>query len=71
MPIKRSKIVFSNYTAFIPKTAKAAKELGKFTSNKLKSMLKGTRKGIKKLSVKLNKNTANTIRSFTKRKYRK
>ncbi len=59
------------YTAFVPKTVKATKNTGRKILNKINLFLNKTNKTVKKTTKMLNRRTASTIRSFTKKRIQK
>jgi hypothetical protein len=63
------------YTAIIPKTAKAAKNISKMGTNRIKYFLKGTKRQVTLKAAQLPKKVDSTIstmlRSFTKKHGRK
>jgi hypothetical protein len=58
------------YTAFVPKTLRASKNVGKAAAKKINYFLRNTAKKIKKTANMLDKRTAKSIRSLTKRRQR-
>ena len=64
--VRKNKL--SRYTAIIPRTTKATKNVGKYTIKKSKVFFKTIKQSIKKFGTMLNRNTAKTIRSITKRR---
>jgi hypothetical protein len=68
---RRSKSGIKKYTAFVPKTIKATKAVGSAVVNKINYFLSAARKTVKKTTRAIDKKTAKSIRSFTKRKIRK
>jgi hypothetical protein len=64
------KIKLKKYTAFVPKTLKATKNVGKSTIKKINYFLNNTAKTIKKTTKMLDKRAAKSIRSLTKRRRR-
>jgi hypothetical protein len=69
---KRQKIMSKNklsrYTAIIPRTTKATKSVGKYTIKKSKVFFKTIKQSMKRFGNMLNRNTAKTIHSITKRR---
>jgi hypothetical protein len=66
--IRKSKLSkLSRYTAIIPRTTKATKSVGKYTIKKSKVFFKTIKRSIKKFGNMINRNTAKTIHSITKR----
>jgi hypothetical protein len=63
--IRKSKL--NRYTAIIPHTTKATKSVGKYTIKKSKVFFKTIKRSIKQIGSMINRNTAKTIRSITKR----
>jgi hypothetical protein len=59
------------YTAFAPKTIKATKNVGRKSIKKIKYFLNNTTKTFKKLSKSIDKTTAKSIRSLTKKGLRR
>jgi hypothetical protein len=59
------------YTAFIPKTLKATKAVGNSVVKKINYFLNSTAKTIKKTTRIIDKKTAKSIKSLTKRRSRK
>jgi hypothetical protein len=64
------KVKLRRYTAFVPKTLKATKNVGKSTLKKLNYFLNNTAKTLKKTTTMLDKRAAKSIRSLTKRRRR-
>lgn len=58
------------YTAFVPKTLRASKNVGKTAAKKINYFLRNTAKKIKKTAKMLDRRTAKSIRSLTKRRRR-
>ena len=58
------------YTAFVPKTLRASKNVGKTAAKKINYFLRSTAKKIKKTAKMLDRRTAKSIRSLTKRRRR-
>jgi ERCC4-type nuclease len=65
---KSMKSKLKRYTAFVPKTLKATKNVGKSTVKKINYFLRKTVKTVKKTTKMLDGRTAKTIRSLTKRR---
>ena len=65
---KSTKVSKRNYTAFIPKTAKATKNVGKKSIKIGTSFFKGILKTVKNLSRSIDKQTAKAIHSLTKKR---
>ena len=63
-----SKSKLSRYTAIIPRTTKATKDVGKYTIKKSKVFFKTVKQSMKRFGNMLNRNAAKTIRSITKRR---
>ena len=61
----------SQYTALIPKTLKATKNVGKKTVNKINYFFNNATKSLKRFARGIDKKTARSIRSFTRRRGRK
>lgn len=59
------------YTALVPKTMKATKSIGTAVVKKINYFLSSASKTIKKTAKSLDRTTAKSIRSFTKRKIRR
>lgn len=59
------------YTALVPKTVRATKVLGTSMIDKLNYFLTKTKNTVKNTTKYIDKKTAKTIRSLTKRKSRK
>ena len=59
------------YTALAPKTLKATKAIGTAVTNKINYFFTTATKTIKKATKMIDKKTAKSIRSFTKRRHRK
>ena len=64
------KIKLKKYTAFVPKTLKATKNIGKNTMKKFNYFLSNTARSLKKTTQMLDKRAAKSIRSLTKRRRR-
>jgi hypothetical protein len=64
------KIKLKKYTAFVPKTLKATKNIGKSTMKKFKYFLSNTTSTLKRTTKMLDKRAAKSIRSLTKRRHR-
>jgi hypothetical protein len=67
--MRKSRI--SKYTAFVPKTVRATKNIGKITVKKINYFLKNTANKVRKTSKMLDNKTARIIHSLTKRRSRK
>ena len=67
--MKKSRI--NKYTAFIPKTLKATKNVGKTSIKKINIFLKTAVNKVRTTSKMLDKKTARAIRSLTKRRSRR
>lgn len=65
---KSRKVSKRNYTAFIPKTVKATKNVGKKSIKIGTSFFKSVLKTVKNLSRGIDKQTAKAIRSLTKKR---
>lgn len=61
----------SQYTAFIPKTLKATKNVGKKTVKKINYFFNNTTKSLKRFAKGIDKKTASSIRSLTRRRGRR
>jgi hypothetical protein len=68
---KSNKKSLRKYTALIPKTVKATKNLGTTAINKISYFFTSATRRLSKFSKTMDKKTAKTIRSFTKRRVRK
>jgi hypothetical protein len=68
---KRIKNRINKYTAFVPKTMKATKSVGTAVIKKLNYFLSTAVNTVKNKSKLIDKKTAKSIRSFTKRRIRK
>jgi hypothetical protein len=68
---KRSKIGIKRYTAVVPKTMRATKAVGTAVVNKINYFLSATRKTIKNTAKAIDRKTAKSIRTFTKRRIRR
>lgn len=62
---------FKKYTAFVPKTFKATKNVGKKAITEISYFLRNTKKTLKRTGAMLNRTTAKSIRSLTKRRQRR
>lgn len=68
---RRSTNQIKKYTAFVPKTLRATRNVGKYTIKKLNYFLRNTAKKIKNTTKLLNRGAARSIRSITKKRGRK
>ncbi len=68
---RRSKSGIKKYTAFVPKTMKATKAVGSAVVKKINYFLCAASKTFKKTTKSIDRTTAKSIRSFTKRKIRR
>lgn len=68
---KKNKSQIKRYTVLVPKTLKATKAIGNSVVKKLNYFLNNTVKSIRKTTKMIDKKTAKSIRSFTKRRIRK
>jgi hypothetical protein len=68
---KRSKNGIKRYTAFVPKTVKASKAVGTAIVNKINYFLSSAAKTVKKTTKAIDRKTARSIRSLTKRRGRR
>lgn len=68
---KHNKNKIKRYTAAIPKTLKATKAVGMSIVNKINYFITKTGRTIKNTTKMLDKSTAKSIRSLTKRRPRK
>ncbi len=59
------------YTALAPKTVKATKTIGTAVVNKINNIFLLARKTVKKTTKMIDRKTAKSIRTFTKRRVRK
>jgi hypothetical protein len=59
------------YTALAPKTVKATKAIGTAVVNKINNIFLLARKTVKKTTKMIDRKTAKSIRTFTKRRVRK
>lgn len=66
--VKHNKSQIKQYTAFVPKTVKATKTIGNTIIKNINYFLKSTTKTIKSGTKMLDKRTAKSIRSLTKRR---
>ncbi len=64
------KVKLRRYTAFVPKTLKATKNVGKSTLKRINYFFNRTAKTLKKTTKMLDKRAAKSIRSLTKRRRR-
>jgi hypothetical protein len=71
MKHRRSINKIKKYTAFVPKTMRATKVLGRSMVNRMNYFLNKTNKTIKNTAKYIDRKTAKSIRSFTKRRARK
>ncbi len=62
---------FKKYTAFVPKTFKATKNVGVKAIKEINYFLRTTKKTLKKTGRMLNGTAAKSIRSLTKRRSRR
>jgi hypothetical protein len=67
---KRRKSYLKKYTAFVPKTVKATKAVGSSIIKKINYIFNSGFKTLKKTTKYMDKTTAKSIRSLTKRKHR-
>ena len=68
---RRSKSGIKKYTAFVPKTMKARKAVGSAVVKKLNYFLSSAAKTVKKTTKAIDRKTAKSLRSFTKRRINK
>jgi hypothetical protein len=68
---KRNKSHLKRYTALVPKTLRATKAASTSVIKKINYFLNNTANAIRKTTKKLDKATAKSIRSLTKRRTRK
>jgi len=59
------------YTAFVPKTMNATKAVGRNVVKRINYFLKKSAKTVKRAATKIDKRSAKTIRSITKKRSRK
>jgi hypothetical protein len=71
MRYRQSRNKIKKYTAFVPKTVRATKVLGRSMINKMNYFLKKTKMTVKNTTKYIDRKTAKSIRSLTKRKSRK
>ena len=64
------KIKLKKYTAFVPKTLKATKNIGKSTMKKFNYFLSNTARTLKTTTKMLDKRAAKSIHSLTKKRRR-
>jgi hypothetical protein len=69
--VKHRKSQIKQYTAFVPKTVKATKAAGNTIMKKIDYFFKSTRKSLKQGAKMLDKRTAKSIGSFTRRHTRR
>ena len=69
--MKRKSKSLKKYTALVPKTLRATKNLKNTTIKRFSYFLKQSGKTVKNTAKCLNKQTAKTLRSLTKRRSRK
>jgi hypothetical protein len=68
---KTNKSKATQYTALIPKTLKATKNVGKSTVKKINYFFNNTTQTLKRFARGIDKKTARSIRSLTRRRARK
>ena len=68
---KNNKNKTSQYTALIPKTLNATKNIKNTTINKINYFFTNVKKSLKKITQKFDKKTARSIHSLTRRRNRK
>lgn len=68
---KNKKNKTSQYTALIPKTLHATKNIRKKTMNKINYFFNNVKKSLKNITQKIDKKTARSIHSLTRRHNRK
>ncbi len=66
----RVKSQIKRYTAFVPKTLKASKNVGKAAIQKLNYFLRNATRKVRKTTKMIDSRTAKTLRSLTKRRIR-
>lgn len=71
MARKTHRNTIKKYTAFIPKTVKATKNISTSAVKNVQYFLKSSVQTLKNLSKNIDKRTAKTIRSLTKRRQRR
>jgi len=70
--VKRGRKSVFRYTArIVPSTLKATKNVGKFAIKKLNSIFISAAKSVKQVAKRIDRGTARTIRSITRRRGRK
>ena len=65
---KSTKNSIKKYTAFVPKTMKATKSVGKAVVKKINYFLSSAASTVKKTTKAIDRKTAKSLRSFTKRR---
>jgi hypothetical protein len=68
---KKTKNQITKYTAFVPRSLRATKNVGKYTIKKINYFLRNTAKKVKNTTKMLNSRAARSIRSITKRRGRR
>ncbi len=68
---KTSKRGIAKYTAFIPKTAKAAKDTSSIIVKKVKYFFTNTTRRLRRMAGSVDMSAARSIRSLTKRNRRR
>ena len=68
---KNKKNKTGQYTALIPKTLNATKNIRKKTMNKINYFFNNVKKSLKNITQKIDKKTARSINSLTRRRNRK
>ena len=71
MKYRRSTNRIKKYTAFVPKTMRATKVLGRSMINRMNYFFNKTKKTVKNTTKYIDKKTDKTIHSLTKRRIRK
>lgn len=70
--VKKGKKSVLRYTArIVPNTLKATKNVGKFALKRLNTIFINATNRVKKIATSIDRGTARTIRSITRRKGRK
>jgi hypothetical protein len=69
--VKRTTNQIKKYTAFVPRSLRATRNVGKYTIKKINYFLRNTAKKVKNTTKMLNRTAAKSIRSITKRRSRR
>lgn len=67
----KQRISLKKYTAIAPKTLRATKAIGSSVIKKINYIFNAAAKTVKKTTKMIDRKTAKTLRSFTKRRIRK